>query len=165
MLGGRGEDIARMRENLSRTLDELPDRDLPIDPDDIPDADNMAGGSGALPGRAQPHGVLQPQSPFPETEDIIVAPKVRRNAKPRYPRRALNAEAEALIVLRLFIDERGRVQETELVMSEADRYENDFIRAAERAARRTRYEPMTVNGVPVAPADGIIKRFKFEIAD
>ncbi len=163
LLGGRAQAAMRIRKILSAETGALPSRDLPIDPDDIPDADNLAGGAGSTKGVTY----RPPDNPFGDAyvqiDDVIKAPKLRRNVRPHYPRRAQNAGAEALIVLRLFVDERGRVEGTQLVTAEADRYERDFIKAAERAALRMRYRPKTINGQPVPDHEGFTKRFRFQI--
>lgn len=168
LLGGRAEDVARIHDNLSTLTQELPNRDLPLEIDDdanLPDADSMAGADIRRPFDNVPPNNNETIASTDLAEHIIIPAKLRRNVRPRYPRRALNAGAEALIILRLFVNERGRVDETELVMSQADRYENDFIRAAERAAMRTRYTPRTVNGEPAPTREGIVKRFRFQMSD
>lgn len=84
-----------------------------------------------------------------------VKARIRKARKPVYPSRAHRRGIEAVIVLSLAIDERGHVTRIRTIDAEADRYRIDFIRAAKRAARRTRFHPKTVNGKPV-----ITKRFK-----
>jgi len=59
------------------------------------------------------------------------------------------------------IDERGRVDFVETISVETERYAKDFRRAAERAAKRTRFNPKTINGKPV-PARNIRKRYIFQ---
>lgn len=171
-LGGRADDLEAMRKRLPP--EEIPE----IDPDASTDGDSSdtADTSDDLPvgdlagGAADGSYTDIPDSAYEQAEEsdtvLVVTrqPELIRNRRPRYPRRALRAEAEALIILRLYIDERGRVETTELTYSEADRYENDFIKAAERAAMRLRYTPKTVNGVPV-PTSEITKRFKFQMSD
>lgn len=84
-----------------------------------------------------------------------VQARIRKSRKPIYPSRAHRRGIEAVIVLSLTIDERGRVTRVRTIDARANRYRSDFIRAAKRAARRTRFHPKTVNGKPV-----ITKRFK-----
>lgn len=168
LLGGRSSDVDRIRTNLSTLSSDLPDRDLPFEIGDdakSPDADSMAGANTMTPFEVVPPVTSENNDPPSDTQSIIIPAKLRRNVRPRYPRRAQSVGAEALIVLRLFVDERGRVDETELVSSQADRYEKDFIRAAERAAMKTRYTPRTVNGEPVSTTQGIIKRFRFQMSE
>lgn len=166
ILGGRTEDIKTIRGQLSLNAEDMPDRDLGNGGMPVGaglQTDSLAGGSN----NPNHQSVIEPHFPNESTETptrLVIPPELRRNATPRYPKRALRAEAEALIILRLFIDERGRVRSTELTFSEADRYKSDFIKAAERAARRLRYHPKTVNGKPVSTSE-ITKRFKFQVAD
>jgi len=67
-------------------------------------------------------------------------------------------------VLRLNIDERGRVAMTELVSAKAERYRKEFVKASERAALRSRYFPKTVDGKPVS-VSGITKKYVYRLAD
>ena len=163
-LGARDEEIAKLREDVEAlpTGENRPDRTLPRDPDQyagIPD-DRLAGGLFGERIR------FRPLDRTPSTPDYhdgpVIAPRVVRNETPRYPRRALRRGEEAIVTLSLTIDERGRVSEVELIDVEADRYEEDFIREAERAALRTRFDPQRVGGVAVE-ARGIQKRYRFEM--
>ena len=163
-LGARDEEIAKLREDVEAlpTGENRPDRTLPRDPDQyagIPD-DWLAGGLFGERIRFRPLD-RTPASPG-YNDGPVVAPRVIRNETPRYPRQALRRGEEAIVTLSLTIDERGRVSETELIEVVADRYEDDFIEAAERAAMRTRFDPQTIGGVPVE-ASGIRKRYRFEM--
>lgn len=166
-LGARDDEIVKLREDVENlpTAETLPDRTLPRDPDQyagIPD-DRLAG---APDGWSSPRIRFRPLDRRPAspnyTDGPVVAPRVIRNVTPRYPRRALRRGEEAIVTLALTIDERGRVSETELIDIDADRYEDDFIRAAERAALRTVFNPQTIGGVPVETS-GIQKRYRFEM--
>ncbi|XLW30440.1 energy transducer TonB [Litorimonas sp. RW-G-Af-16] len=88
-------------------------------------------------------------------------PRVRKNSTPRYPRSAYRRNISGVVTLSLNIDADGDVAMTELVSVQAERYEKDFVKAAERAARKTRFYPKTINGEKV-PARGILKRYRFE---
>lgn len=163
-LGARDGEIAKLREDVESlpTGENRPDRTLPRDPDQyagIPD-DRLAGGLFGERVRFRPLD-RRPTSPG-YTDGPVVAPRVIRNATPRYPRRALRRGEEAIVTLSLTIDERGRVSETELIEIDAERYESDFIREAERAAMRTLFDPQTIGGVPVETS-GIQKRYRFEM--
>ena len=163
-LGARDEEIAKLREDVEAlpTGENRPDRTLPRDPDQyagIPD-DRLAGGLFGERIRFRPLD-RTPSTPG-YNDGPVVAPRVVRNETPRYPRRALRRGEEAIVTLSLTIDERGRVSEVELIDVDADRYEEDFIRAAERAALRTRFDPQRVGGVAVE-ARGIQKRYRFEM--
>ena len=101
----------------------------------------------------------------PEIERIarsrVVEPRIRGKARrPSYPSRAKRRRIEADVVLELDIDDKGRVRQTRVVSVSADRYAKDFVRAAERAARRTRFYPQTVAGKPV-PMSGHLQKYAF----
>ena len=65
-----------------------------------------------------------------------------------------------MVVVEMNIDDEGRVAFTDIVSIDAQRYARDFAKAAERAAKRTRFNPKTVNGKAVA-AVGVRKRYIF----
>ena len=167
LLGGRDDEIHTLRNEILETEDvpETPRRKLkdlksPI-PETIPDT-LLAGGPRPA---APPPPIIRPVAPPPPPARVVeldvVPPKVRRSATPRYPRKASRRKIEAIVTLKLNIDEKGKVAMTELVSISADRYEKDFIKAAERAAMRTRFYPKTVGGVPQA-ATGVVKRYRFQ---
>jgi len=166
LLGGRDTEIRDLRQEILQTEDlpkaptrKLKDLKSPI-PKNVPDT-MLAGGP--RPVVIQP--IIRPSEPEPEPEKIvelnIVQPKVRRNVTPRYPRKAMRRKINAIVTLKLNIDEKGKVAMTELVAIDAKRYGKDFVKAAERAAMRTRFHPKTVDGTPQA-ATGIVKRYRFE---
>lgn len=167
LLGGRGEELITLKDKLDETkaVDALPDRRLeevksPI-PENIP-SDTLAG---APPRIAVTFPIYEPPPPPPpkveEKKDIIRQPSVRRNVSPSYPRTAKRRKVGAIVTISMDIDEDGRVDDAELVEIEAERYQKDFIRAAIRAAKRTRFNPKTINGRPV-PARDIRKRYIFK---
>lgn len=120
----------------------------------------MAGG---ITRRAQDS--IQAPAPRPIRREIaksIIPPKIRRNVTPRYPKSAQRRGVEGLVTAALNINAEGRVDMVTIVSVESDRYAKDFAKAAKRAARRTRFFPQTVNGVPT-PVSGVIKRYRFEI--
>ena len=166
LLGGRGDELDALRRLLDQnnTVEILPDRTLepgesPIS-NEIP-ADVLAG---APPKKVVRAPVIAPPPPPPPVEiekDVIVQPSVRRNVSPNYPRSARRRNIGAIVTVAMDIDERGRVSFVETVSVEADRYVKDFRRAAERAAKRTRFNPKTINGKPV-PARNIRKRYIFQ---
>lgn len=165
ILGGRGDELEELRVVLDETkiVDALPDRSLeagesPIS-DNIP-SDTLAG---APPNMAVTFPIIatEPQAPSSQSnEDIIVQASVRRNISPNYPRSAKRRKIGAVVVVSMNIDEDGRVDSVETIEIEAERYAKDFRRAAERAAKRTRFNPKTINGEPV-PAMGVRKRYIF----
>ena len=171
-LGGRDADIAALREEIAQMAGdapraERPDRSLPDAPSPIPQtvpSDRLAGGPvvrAPIVAVPAPPPAVEP-APAPVRAASVVTPvRVRRNVTPRYPRSAQRRKIDAIVTLRLDIDARGRVSLAELVDVEADRYAEDFVKASERAAMRTRFHPKTVDGEPVA-AEGVLKRYRFE---
>ena len=79
--------------------------------------------------------------------------RIKTARKPNYPRSAKRRGISAEVVLSLNIDDRGRVKITKLVSVKAKRYRGDFVRAAKRAARRSRFHPKMVDGVPVTSSN------------
>jgi len=167
LLGGRGEELTALKKVLdtAKSNETQPDRTLepgksPI-PDDIPD-DRLAG---APPQMAVTFPIPQPPPPPPppvveEVKDVIVQPRVRKNASPSYPRSAKRRKISAVVTVSMNINDEGKVKEAEVIEIEADRYQRDFIKAAIRAAKRTKFHPKTVNGQAV-PAQDIRKRYIF----
>ncbi len=134
-----------------------------IFPNTVPD-DTMAGGNVAFP-----RGTYIPPRPVERRPAVrrsgnVEEARVRRNVTPRYPSKALRRNIEAEVTLSLYIDDDGDVEMTELVSVSAPRYQRDFIRAAERAALRTRYHPKRINGRAV-PSSGVLKRYVFQLGD
>ena len=163
-LGGRDSDIRALREELELDPEPIPDRELtggksPI-PITVPD-NVMVGG----PRRAPPPAPVRPPAPVQKravNTPVITAPKITRNVTPRYPRRAQRRGINAVVELSLSIDAEGEVQMVEVLRVEAERYKKQFVKAAERAALKTRYSPQTVGGRAV-PAQGIKKRYVFKM--
>ena len=146
LLGSRNAEISDIREKLQSSETEAapPDRKLqdqksPI-PENIPDG-ALAGGPRKVPAPVYiPPEPIAP-TPTPVAALEIVPPKIRRNVNPRYPRRAMRSNVEAVVTLKLNIDDTGRVALTELVSVQAAKYSKSFVKAAERAALRTRFHP------------------------
>lgn len=165
LLGGRGEELDALRAEVSQIEDAQPLPDRTLDPGVSPIPDNVP--SDVLAGGPQiaPPVIFVPPPPIEEPEvvkkvDLVVQPTVRRDFRPRYPRKAQRRKIDGTVVLALSIDARGRVSMTDVVSVEADRYAKDFVKAAERAALKLRFNPKTVNGEAV-PAQGIRKRYLF----
>ena len=167
LLGGRSEELEELRPLVDTTqpAEDFPDRSLepgesPIS-EDIP-ADILAG---APPRMAVTTPIPEPQQPkappvVVAPKDVIVQPSVRRNSSPNYPRSAKRRNIGAIVVVEMNIDEKGKVKSVDAIDVQAERYEKDFRKAAERAAKRTRFNPKTINGQAV-PAIGVRKRYIF----
>ena len=98
--------------------------------------------------------------PLPLKEPVRVAARLATPVdllRPPYPDSKLRSEEEAVLKLRLGIDERGRVVSVEPVGA-AD---PDFLQAARKHLIRSwRYKPATVDGRPVATSITITLRFE-----
>lgn len=87
----------------------------------------------------------------------FITPESR--VKPPYPQQKLRLEEEAVLRLRLSIDERGRVTAAEPV----GRADAVFLAAARRhLVAHWRYQPATENGRPVATSTVITLRFQLD---
>jgi len=79
--------------------------------------------------------------------------RMRLAKRPKYPGKARRKGIEAVVVLSLFIDERGNVARTETVSVDAAKYRNSFVRASKRAAMASKFHPKTIGGKPVATSN------------
>lgn len=169
-LGARDDEIEKLLADIERmpTRDEIPDRTLPRDEAayiGIPN-DRLAGDRFGIEPRviyrsSRDERLSQAERQRDLSGDVI-GPVVTREETPRYPRRAERNGIDAVVTLSLTVDVTGRVSMVELIDVEADRYVDDFIKEAERAALRTRFSPRTIGGVPIETA-GIQKRYRFQL--
>jgi len=167
LLGGRGEELTALKTVLDTEKENEAQPDRTLDPGKSPIPDNIPSDSlaGAPPQMAVtfPIPKAPPPPPPPPVEvvkDIIVQPRVRKNASPSYPRSAKRKNIGAVVTVSMRIDDEGKVREAEVIDIEAERYERDFKKAAIRAAKRTKFHPKTINGKAV-PAQDIRKRYIF----
>lgn len=98
------------------------------------------------------------------TKARTVKARIKKVRKPVYPSRAQNRGIEAVVMLSLTIDTHGRVTRVRTLEVNAERYRSDFIRAAKRAARRTRFHPKTIGDKPVETT-GFKRRYRFSLED
>ena len=172
LLGGREDEVETLKSRLesgepiievTEPTDNTEDFTPPPDTFDASiDGTQLAGGVTVSRPVALPPPPRVVQTPTPRQTAVIAPARIRKDRRPSYPSRAARKGVEAEIVLILSIDEDGEVQTTEVISAQARRYRKDFIRAAERAALRTRYHPKTINGRPV-PSTGIIKKYVFKM--
>ncbi len=171
LIGGRQDEIKRIREMLTpddpaEASDETETDDPDFTPQDkanfaetVP-SDVMAGGVVTITRGTYARPQIIETLPRDQITKIV-DPEIRRNVTPRYPSKALRRKVGAVVTLSLYIDDDGDVEMTELVSFSGDRYRRDFVRAAERAALRTRFHPKRINGRAV-PASGVIRRYVFD---
>ncbi|MBL4870600.1 MAG: TonB family protein [Robiginitomaculum sp.] len=129
---------------------------------------NKGGNTNTLSGGPQGRRVkivptLQNQKKSSRGLKSVIDVTVKTARKPHYPRTAKRRGIGAIVILSLNIDARGRVVSTELISVKAKRYRGNFIRAAKRAAKSSRFTPKTVNGHPVS-RDNYMRTYTF-VAD
>ena len=166
LLGGRSEELPELRAIVDATeTNVIPDRKLepgesPI-PENIP-SDVLAGAPPQLAVTTPIPPPAPPKAPVNTApKNIVIPPSVRRNSSPSYPRAAKRKNIGAIVVVSMDINTKGRVEDVEVIDIQTERYEKDFSRAARRAAKRTRFHPKTINGIPV-PAKDVRKRYIFK---
>jgi len=170
LVGSRDSDISAFKSSLETALDSQNGNAPPsrrFIPEKSPISDNITTSQmvgGRIIRKARPNYPAPPPPPkISQTSrnEQITPARIRTPRAPEYPRRAFRRGIAAVVELSLNVDERGRVGLIEVVSIDAPRYANDFERAARRAAKRTRFHPRTVNGVP-APARDIRKKYVFD---
>ena len=77
----------------------------------------------------------------------VTPPVMLSRPKPTYPQSALRLKKEASVTIRLLVDENGNVVEAERIGPKAGM---GFDQAAVGAAKRTRWQPATKDGVQVS---------------
>jgi TonB family protein len=78
--------------------------------------------------------------------DIVTPPQVVDRPFPKYPPSALKQQITGTVLLKVLVDETGRVSDIKVVRSSHPLLAD----AAVEATRRWRYKPATLNGQPVA---------------
>ena len=119
--------------------------------------------AGARTGKVRRVSNVPPPAVRPEVLQVTQA-RVRTARRPVYPRRARRKGVTAVVTLSLEIDARGRVVSSTVVGVSAPRYEKDFIKAAQKAAKRSRFYPKTIGGRSV-PSHGFLRKYTFSLED
>ena len=101
---------------------------------------------------------------IPVPKETVIGATVMRDSKPRYPSRAQRRGEEGDVTVAMDIGIDGKVIDARVVKAASGRYSSDFGKAAMRAARRTRFNPKTVNGEP-APENGYTRIYRFRLAE
>ncbi len=105
-----------------------------------------------------------PVRPSPKPAPVsnpVVDVRIKSAKPPSYPRKAARKHISAVVILSLDIDERGHVARANLVDVKAEKYGKKFVKAAKRAALRSRFHPKTINGKPVA-RPGYQRQYTFD---
>ncbi|MBZ5639587.1 MAG: TonB family protein [Acidobacteriia bacterium] len=105
------------------------------------------------PTTSEPPPTAAPSSPaaihpgdLVELGSVDAPPVAKTHAQPAYPELARRMRISGAVVLRILVDETGRVTEA---APEDRSVRQDFLAAAIRAVRTWTYSPATKNGVPV----------------
>jgi TonB family protein len=110
-----------------------------------------------------------PAAPAPgsesNTDSQVLGPSATREARlvqkvaPEYPEEAERAGVEGAVDLSFTVSPQGEVLDVEVIQAEPS---SIFNRAATAAVRRWKYQPRTVNGVPVASNVQLHLTFKLD---
>ena len=138
------------------TEDDAPDAGVAESgsPSDAPEGDPVTEAPELLVGSAPPppgEAAWPPQSRPASVGDLVdlnevdAPPVAASRPAPTYPASARRMHRQGKVILRLLVDETGRVERVEPLGSAA----SEFHQAAERAVRRWTYEPARKDGVRV----------------
>jgi TonB family protein len=107
--------------------------------------------------------ILQESIEKPEAQKELSLGKLNRRVKilertqPEYPKRAVKEGQSGYTILRLFVDERGQLLESECLKGE-----RILCRAAEEAVKKWKFAPKLVNGRPEFDKITVVINFKLE---
>lgn len=93
----------------------------------------------------------------PAVAEPTVPPELLQVPRPEYPAQARRQRKEAVVLVKVLVDEKGRVHLAQPVSS--DRVGLGFDEAALRAAEKATYRPGTVGGQPRAMWTTLVVRF------
>lgn len=156
-------DPARQQHHQATTsVVDHPDPALPLKPFDQPTLDE---GPAVDPGPTvgtDPGPFVVPELPKADPVRVVARNTTPSSLlRPDYPTSKIRSGEEAVLRLRLTIDQRGRVTAVEPV----GQVDSTFLEAARRHILRSwRYKPATVDGVPAASSMEINLSFKLEDA-
>jgi periplasmic protein TonB len=124
------------------------------------DPDGMPGGSpggvlGGVPGGIVGGEVGGSGSALPRFPKPDIGPSPIRMPQPSYTRDAIRDKVEGAVVLRVIIDEQGKVEVLKVLRSVPE-LDEEAIRVVES---RWRFQPATKNGRPVPTLSDLVVRF------
>lgn len=120
-------------------------------PDSLLTVSIPSGARGMGGTKAQDCIVFQP-------EELDHLPRLRKGARPNYPRQMLAAHIEGIVRMLVLLDYRGRVTVNKVINADRAEFEESAIEAAERFV----YDPPTRNGRPVNTEFILPIRFSIE---
>lgn len=90
----------------------------------------------------------------------VTEPRLVREVKPKYPKRARKKGVKGNVILQAIIQENGSVRDVEVLRCNQEKF--GFEEAAIAAVKKWRYEPATRNGVPVDVYFAVFVEFKYK---
>jgi TonB family protein len=152
----------RQQQLAAAVPSSRPDRAAPVttETDDESEPESLSGGATTPaevpePAAADDESVAMPAQPEPQPNlagqlvdlaDVDLAPVARQRDLPRYTRKARRLGQQGVIELSVRVDERGEVQDVELVEGIP---ESDLNQAAIDVARSWKFSPARKNGEAV----------------
>jgi len=97
-----------------------------------------------------------------QASEVNQLPELIREVKPEYPDIARKCGYEAIVVLRLVVDENGDVAGVEILQSEAQGFKREFEAAAIAAVKQYKFNPPIVDGKPVCCSAKVTVNFQLE---
>lgn len=149
---------SRQEVNITQSNQEIPassDESMEYNKEGRPDSNHSAETDGTFLRRGQLNEPLY--TAFGSGE----GPRFRNKVLPKYPRLAREMGKEGLVLLRLTIDEQGRLQHVEVVKRAGMGFDEEAVRAVKESS----FTPARQNGVPVASRAHLPIRFVLKGAE
>jgi protein TonB len=111
----------------------------------------------APPSKSKPEPVPTPDPPEPEV--VLTRARYRSNPTPSYPDEARRQKQEGVVLLRVVVNEKGKVESADLLRTSGFDSLDD---AALRGIRRWTFEPARRGEMPVQSTVNVPVRFKLD---
>jgi len=89
------------------------------------------------------------QSEPVEVINVSKIPREIKKPKPHYPKAAAGFKTEAVVIVKVLLDEKGKPQKAEIVKCDTKQFKEDFKKAALKAIFKARWSPAYLNNKPV----------------
>ena len=103
-----------------------------------------------------------PRQLISDSSQVTSPPMLLTEVNPRYPRKAQRDGVEAVVSLKLVVDEKGNVASAIVVDTKAPRFKREFERAAIKAVKQWKFAPAVLNDKPVACYAKVVVRFRIK---